>query len=141
MAKTRIVINIYGGSIQDIFSSDRNIEIAIVNWDTDDVEPGTETVRVRCSDGERRRAIVNCRAPYRLQDLEGTDAAAALNEAGVEIDTSRSSPRDDTGLFALYDLDRGELDSTTVYCSYLEAAEEIDPRLTSVTVVRLVADL
>ncbi|HVX09953.1 MAG TPA: hypothetical protein VHC22_02010 [Pirellulales bacterium] len=140
MAKPRIVINIYGGSIQDIFTSDRGVEVVVVNWDTDNVDPSTETFKVRCSDGERRRAIVTCRAPFRLEDLAGTDAAAALNEAGIKIGTNCRSMRDDSGLFALYDLDLGELVSTAVFCSYLEAAHEIDPRLTNVTVVRIQAE-
>lgn len=140
MAKTRIVINIYGGSIQEVFSADRDVEIAVVNWDTGDVDPSTETVEIRCSDGQRRHALVTCRAPYRLENLAGTDAAAALKEACVEIDTNRPSPRDDTGLFALYDLNSGQLLSKAVFCSYSEAEDEIDPRLTEVQVVRLVPD-
>lgn len=141
MADARIVLNLLGGVVRDIFSSNREVEITVVDWNTEGCEADAiETVEVRCGDGKRRRAIVTCRAPYRLKDLAGTDVAAALQEAGVGIDTSKRATQDDSGVFALYDLDRGELVTTEVFCSYREAADEIDPRMTDVQVVRILPD-
>lgn len=140
MAPDRIIVSIADGVVQEIFSSIPGIEVVVVNWMLKDFDArGVEFVEVRNRHGQPQRCIVTCRATQPLLHVASTEIAAALYEAGVPSESERRLMGHDPGLYVLFDRDRGELTTTEVFCSYSEAAEEIDDRQHNVTVARLLA--
>jgi len=119
----KVVLNISGGVLQDVFSSDPAIAVTRVDWDTegsDSSEPGI----VQIPDGRGGTQLANV-AEYPvlpLTDLVGTEIEAALKAAGLELTTS--ADRTVARRWILYCIDSDMLLTTRTYDSYDEAADD-----------------
>jgi hypothetical protein len=84
MAQSRVVLNVFGGVVQDVFSSDAAIEVVIVDWDTEGADlDASGLVEIADGGGHVSRAFIS-RPPVRpTSELAGTDASAALRKAGI----------------------------------------------------------
>ncbi len=71
----RIVVNVSGGVVQDVYCSDLQADLVIVDWDTDGCDP-TEGGIVEVG---RQVAHVAQREAHPLDKLVGTDVGAALS--------------------------------------------------------------
>jgi hypothetical protein len=71
----RIVVNVSGGVVQDVYCSNPQADFVIVDWDTDGCDP-TEGGIVEVG---RQVAHVAQREVYPLDKLAGTDVGAALS--------------------------------------------------------------
>jgi hypothetical protein len=69
MPKAQIVLNVSGGLVQDVFCSDPAAEVIVVDWDF--------------ADGEHQ-ANVSRAEVLPLEELAGTDAEAAIEEANFQ---------------------------------------------------------
>ena len=82
MKPLSVVISIYDGLVQDVFASDSNIEVTLVDWDVEEADFDHPHVVEFTNDfGGLERAYV---APVEVQpfgDLVGTDVAAAVEAA------------------------------------------------------------
>ena len=84
MPKTQIVFNTSGSLVQDIFSSDPDTEVIIVDWDTENCDPVDDGfVEIVYQRGRTQLAYVVCREILPLAKLAGTDVQAAMQAAGV----------------------------------------------------------
>jgi hypothetical protein len=82
----RIVLNLSGGVLQDVFSSDPHARVILVDWDVEYANPAEEGV-VAIPDG-RGNTLFASVAEYPLHslpDLAGTDAEDALDAAKIDI--------------------------------------------------------
>jgi hypothetical protein len=82
-SKARIVLNVSGGVVQDVFCSDPEAEVIVVDWETE----GCDSSRDDVVEIEGRGTAVFVAHPHRysLQNLTGTVVEAALRAAGVAI--------------------------------------------------------
>lgn len=79
MSKTKVVINLYGGLVQEVFCSDQDADIVVVDWDTETCpEADPDITRITTENGLELGAIVRefDAAPIKL--LAGTDCDAAI---------------------------------------------------------------
>ena len=119
----KVVLNISGGVLQDVFGSDPAIAVTRVDWDTEgsnSSEPGI----VEIPDGRGGTQLVAV-AEYPvlpLTDLVGTETEAALKAAELEL--TESADRTVTRRWILYNIDSDMLLTTRTYDSYDEAAED-----------------
>ena len=84
MNSLSIVINVYGGLVQDVFAFDPNIEVTLVDWDVagaDADHPDVVSIVDRL--GRNRPAYVASLSVHSSQKLDGTEVAAALAAAGA----------------------------------------------------------
>ena len=82
MTPISIVLNVYDGSVQGVFTSQPDVEITLVDWDvagTDADHP--EVVAVRDALGRTRHAFVDRATPQPLSELAGSDVEAAIDAA------------------------------------------------------------
>lgn len=82
MTRTSIVLNVQGGLVQDVFASDSDAEVTLIDWDVfgaDVDHPDVVTVADR--QGRARPAFVACVPVHSLRQLAGTDVAAAIEAA------------------------------------------------------------
>ncbi len=121
----RIVLNISGGVLQDVFSSDPAIAVTRVDWDREGSDPSEEgIVEIPDGHGGTQLAAVAEYPVLRLMDLVGTETKAALKAAGLEL--TESADRTVTRRWILYNIDRDMLLTTRTYDSYDEAAKQVD---------------
>ncbi|NLX98617.1 MAG: hypothetical protein GXY83_20860 [Rhodopirellula sp.] len=81
----KVVLNISGGVLQDVFSSDPAIAVTLVDWDTDGSARSDDGV-VEISNergGTQLAAVAECPVSP-LADLAGTKTEAALKAAGLD---------------------------------------------------------
>ena len=81
----KIVLNISGGVLQDVFGSDPTITVALVDWDTEGCDPSDNGI-VEIPDGRGDTQLANV-AEYPVLPLEefmGTETEAALKAALLE---------------------------------------------------------
>ncbi|MCE9553858.1 MAG: hypothetical protein K8T91_10860 [Planctomycetes bacterium] len=84
MQPTRIILNVHGCTVQDVFCSDPNAHVQIVDWDVSESDadaPGL--VEVNVEQGRKQRAFVGGLVPNPLAHLAGTDVEKALQAAEV----------------------------------------------------------
>ncbi len=116
----KVVLGIYGGLLQDVFSSDPAITVIRLDWDTEGCCPSDGGI-VEIPDGRGDTQLVSVAefdvSP--LEELAGTDTEAALKAAGVDL-----SGRTVTRRWVLYNGDTDSLLTTRTYDSYAEAAED-----------------
>ncbi len=82
MPSLQLVINVYGGQVQDVFCSHPEIEVLLVEWDVDPSDAQHPSV-VEVPIGHRRTALSHV-AELTVQPLDalhGSDAAAAIEAA------------------------------------------------------------
>jgi hypothetical protein len=91
MSKTTIVLNVYGGVVQDVFCSDPTLQVTLVDWDTqggDASEPGIVEVT---TGGDRTQLVyVADLSGNPLADLAGTDVECAVRAAQAAQDTPQT---------------------------------------------------
>ena len=81
MSSTKIVIEIQGGLVQDVFCSDHNADVTIVDWDSDGLNVGDSRV-VEVSDGSTLHlAGVDRPRAVPLERLAGTAVEKAIAAA------------------------------------------------------------
>ncbi|MCE9554676.1 MAG: hypothetical protein K8T91_15070 [Planctomycetes bacterium] len=84
MQPTHIIINVHGGTVQDVFCSDSNAHVQIVDWDIQETEPNSPgIVEVEVEHGRQQLAFVGGLVPNPLTHLAGTDVEKALQAAEV----------------------------------------------------------
>ena len=116
-------MNISGGVLQDVFSSDPAISVVLADWDTEGSDPSEEGI-VEIPDGRGGTQLANV-AEYPvmpLTDLVGTETEAALKAAGLEL--TQAADRTVARRWVLYSGDTNTLLTTRTYDSYDEAAED-----------------
>jgi len=80
----QIVLNIQGGTVQDVFCTDSNAHVKIVDWDVQVSDPNAPgIVEVQVEQGRKQLAFVGGLLPNPMSDLAGTDVEKALAAAGV----------------------------------------------------------
>jgi hypothetical protein len=81
----RMVLNVHGGVLQEVYCDNPRAKVILVDWDTDGVDPTAEkVVEIADSRGDCRLATVTEYPVASLTDLAGTNALAALQAAGIE---------------------------------------------------------
>jgi hypothetical protein len=86
---TKVVLNISGGVLQDVFSSDPAIAVTRVDWDTEGSDSSEEgIVEIPDGRGGTQLAMVAEYPVLPLMDLVGTETEAALKAAGLELTES-----------------------------------------------------
>jgi hypothetical protein len=82
----KIVLNISGGVLQDVFSSDPAITLMLVDWDTEGCDSSDNGI-VEIPDGRGGTQLADvAECPVRpLEQLAGTETEAALKAAGLEL--------------------------------------------------------
>ncbi len=79
----KVVLGIFGGVLQDVFSSDPALTAVKVDWDTEGCSPSDNGI-VEIRGGEQLANVAECDvAP--LEELAGTDTETALKAAGLEL--------------------------------------------------------
>lgn len=82
MSKLQLVINVYGGLVQEVFCSDPEIEVLLVDWDVEPADAEHPSVVHVPADGRRSQlAYVAPLAVQALDALQGTQVAAAIDAA------------------------------------------------------------
>jgi hypothetical protein len=81
-AMTHIVITMDGGLIQDVFSTDPDIEVVSVDWDCEGSDPD-DLVRFTDAEGKECHAFVCLQPVLPFAHLERTDAETAVNRSGL----------------------------------------------------------
>ena len=121
----KIVLNISGGVLQDVFGSDPAITVALVDWDTEGSDPSENGI-VEIPDGRGGTQLANvAECPVRpLEQLAGTETDAALKAAGLELTQPADSYRTVERRWVLYSIDTNMLLTTRTYDSYDEAVED-----------------
>ena len=124
-SKPRIVLNIFGGTLQEVFSSDPDATVILCDWDcdgSDSVEDGV--VAVTDGHGGKRPAhVTECQiSPF--EDIEGTEVGVAVKAAGIDWNVQSDAAAETVRRWVIYDPDGGALLTTRVYGSYQEACED-----------------
>jgi hypothetical protein len=83
MAQSRVVLNVFGGVVQDVFSSDAAIEVVIVDWDTEGADLDASGLVELADGGGVSHAFVSRPQVRPLSELARTDASAAMRKAGI----------------------------------------------------------
>jgi hypothetical protein len=84
-SRPKIVLNVSGGVLQDVFGSDPATAVAVVDWDTEGCDSSEDgIVEVPNGQGGTQLAVVVKHPVYPLEELAGTETEAALQAAGLE---------------------------------------------------------
>jgi hypothetical protein len=82
MPTSQLVINVYGGLVQEVFCSDSEIEVLLVDWDVEPAEAAhPSVVHVPADDRRSQPAYVTPLPVQALDALQGTRIAAAIDVA------------------------------------------------------------
>ena len=82
MSKSQLVINVYGGLVQEAYCSDPEIEVLLVDWDVEPADAEHPSVVQVPSDNRRSQlAYVAPLTVQALDALQGTQVAAAIDAA------------------------------------------------------------
>ena len=82
MPAPSIVLNVHGGIVQDVFASDPDVEVTLVDWDVDGSDAAhPNVVAITDSLGRTRRAYVSPLAVEPLAELIGSDVETAIEVA------------------------------------------------------------
>ncbi len=121
----KVVLNISGGVLQDVFASDSAIAVTLVDWDCDGCSRSDNgIVEIPNGRGGTQLAAVAEYPVLPLRDLTGTETEAALKAAGVDL--TQPVDRTVSRRWVLYSIDTNTLLTTRTYDSYDEAAEDAD---------------
>ena len=121
----KVVLNLSGGVLQDVFGSDPAIAVALVDWDVEGCSPSDNNI-VELPDvrGGTQLASVVEYPVWPLEQLAGTETEAALKAAGLELTPSANSDLTVARRWVLYSIDTNTLLTTRTYDSYDEAVED-----------------
>jgi hypothetical protein len=85
MVNTQIVINVYGGLVQDVSCSEPDAQAIVVDWDTEGSQPGEPgIVAVRGPLDREFLAHAACHEVRPLEALVGSHAEAAIEAANLD---------------------------------------------------------
>ena len=85
MANTQIVINVYGGLVQDVYCSEPDAQAIVVDWDTEVSQPDEPgIVAVRGPLDREFLAHAACHDVRPLAALTGTFTEAAIEAANLD---------------------------------------------------------
>jgi hypothetical protein len=90
----KVVLNMGGGLVQEVFGSDPAITVALVDWDTEGCDPSDNGI-VEIPDergGTQLAHVAEC-AVEPLEQLAGTETEAALKAAGLDLTQPADSAR------------------------------------------------
>ena len=118
----KVVLNISGGVLQDVFSSDPAISVVLADWDTEGCSPSDMGIVEVPADRGTQLANVAEYPVLPLTDLVGTETEAALKAAGLEL--TQAVNRTVARRWVLFSIDTNSLLTTRTYDSYDEAAED-----------------
>jgi len=91
MAKLEVILNVHGGTVQDVFCSDANAHVQIVDWDVEQSDPDAPgIIAVQVEQGRKQLAFVGGLLPNALSDLAGTDVERALQAAEATYGTTQT---------------------------------------------------
>ena len=92
MRQARVIINVYGGLVQDVYA-DGDLQVAVIDWDTEGVSPGEDgTVSVPQSDERRAVASVCLDWPTHPISQLHPDLVQAISQASRDDRLHRPSP-------------------------------------------------
>ncbi len=133
----KIVLNVSGGVVQEVFGSPSDAEIVCVDWDTEGCDPARDgTFEIVNDNGRTQQAAVIQHHVFPLEELSGMDVGKALEKAGLG-QWLKEPPKIETGRYILYDFDADDLATTNVYDDHAEAVEDAS-QLDNVIVMPLV---
>lgn len=92
MPAPKVVLNLSGGVVQEVFASDPAITVALVDWDTEGSDP-SDNGMVEIPDdrgGTQLAHVAECPLEP-LGQLAGTETEAALKAAGLDV-TQTTTP-------------------------------------------------
>ena len=118
----KVVLDISGGVLQDVFSSDPSISVVVCDWDTEGCSPSDMGIVEVPADRGTQLANVAEYPVLPLTDLVGTETEAALKAAGLEL--TQAANRTVARRWVLFSIDTNSLLTTRTYDSYDEAAED-----------------
>jgi hypothetical protein len=79
---TQIVLSVSGGCLQDVFSSDPDVEVVLVDWDTEGRSADEDPIVEITADGKYPALAVVVDFPVAaIADLAGTDEERAIEAA------------------------------------------------------------
>ncbi|MCE9555411.1 MAG: hypothetical protein K8T91_18835 [Planctomycetes bacterium] len=84
MVGRKVIISIHDGVIQDVFCSDPETQVTLVDWGNEEVEPHTPgLVEVRINERRTEWVSVEQITPRPMADLAGTHVQRAIQAAEV----------------------------------------------------------
>jgi hypothetical protein len=93
-AAPKIILNMSGGLVQEVFGSDPAITVALVDWDTEGSDPSDNgMVEIPDERGGTQLAHVAECGVEPLEQLAGTETEAALKAAGLALTLPADSDR------------------------------------------------
>jgi hypothetical protein len=119
----KVVLNLSGGVLQDVFGSDSAIAVTLVDWDVESCSPSDNNI-IELPDvrGGTQLAAVTDYPVWPLEQLAGTETEAALKAAGVDL--TQPAARTVSRRWVLYSMATNELLTSRTYGSYEEAVED-----------------
>lgn len=127
----RIVITVREGVVQDIFSSNSDVRVALVDWDTEGGNLDNMVAVDDDCDFGHLYAYVAERPVTPLEELSGTATECVLAAADTTILSSTLATANygfseyGTTLFVLYYSDDGRLATVETYVNYGDAADAL----------------
>lgn len=82
--KPTIIVSVHGGVVQDVFCSDPDVRVVLVDWDQEGEQVGSPGFVEIDSDGRRHAVAVVEYETAKLSDLPGTDVEKALIAAHLQ---------------------------------------------------------
>jgi hypothetical protein len=81
MPKPEVILSIHGGVLQDVYASDPDIDIILVDWDVAGSVPDEEGLVHAVHNKRLVKAFVSRPNPFPLCDLAGSEIEALINAA------------------------------------------------------------
>jgi hypothetical protein len=83
MKQVKVILNIRDGLVQNAFSSDPEMELMQVSWDTEGSDPSEDgVVEVQYENGNSSLSFVHRPTVYPMDTMAGTDVDMAIETAG-----------------------------------------------------------
>jgi hypothetical protein len=84
MTKPEIILSIHGGVLQDVYASDPEIDIILVDWDVAGAAPDEAGLILALHNRQLLRAFVTRPYPFPLQELAGSEIETLIHAAAQE---------------------------------------------------------
>ena len=81
MPRPKVVISVYGGVVQDVFCSEPDVQVIVVDWDADGADLGAGYVVVPDKFGQQSPARVSSCEAEPFSAMRETPIEAALKRA------------------------------------------------------------